>query len=276
MQELENQLFEELITTIENAARGDYSRSKFERFMRIGNPPKIRRLAMIMENVCRQFETRENHLKIAVEELRVARAEMERFNTLLDARVKERTRALEEANSMLESLSTTDALTGISNRRNFDEKLHYEFSRALRYHTHLSCIMFDIDFFKKVNDTHGHLFGDEVLRMIGKTLKKDLRGHDICARYGGEEFVILLPETTSAGAKRVAEKLRLRIAEQEIKKDKITVTITISLGVAELDQEKMKNASDLVDYADRAMYHAKKTGRNRTVVYSESIEEETK
>ncbi|MDO9548916.1 MAG: hypothetical protein Q7J65_08150, partial [Candidatus Marinimicrobia bacterium] len=124
MQEPETQLFNELISTIENAACGDYSNGKFERFMRVGNPPEIRRLATIMENVCRQFESRENHLKFAVEELRIARSEMERF----DARVKERTQALEEANSMLESLSTTDALTGIFNRRNFDEKLRYEYS----------------------------------------------------------------------------------------------------------------------------------------------------
>jgi len=272
MQELENPLFEELLATIENVARGDYSNSKFEQFMRIGNPPKIRRLATIMENVCRQFESRENYLKIAIEELRVARSEMERFNALLDTRVKERTRALEEANSMLESLSTTDALTNIFNRRNFDDKLHYEYSRALRYHTTLSCIMFDIDFFKKVNDTHGHLFGDEVLRMIGKTLREELRSHDIYARYGGEEFVILLPETTAECAFKVAEKIRVLISKKNVTRDEISATVTVSLGIAELNREQMKDGNDLVENADKAMYHAKNTGRNRTIIYSDTID----
>lgn len=271
MQNAELQLFEKLLKTIEKVAKGIYSNSKFEPFMRIGNPPEIRRLATIMENVCRQFESREHHLKIAVEELRIARSEMERFNTLLDTRVKERTKALEEANTMLESLSTTDALTGISNRRNFDAKLQYEYSRAVRYRTSFSCIMFDIDFFKKVNDTHGHLFGDEVLKMIGRVLNTELRSHDIFARYGGEEFVILLPETSTASAHRVAEKLRTLIAGKTVKKDGVTEKITLSCGIATLDKETMKNGNDLIKNADLSMYHAKKTGRNRSVIFSDSI-----
>lgn len=273
MQDREERLFEELIQTIEQAACGNYSNSKFEKFMRVGNPPKIRRLATIMEHVCRQFEIREQHLKAAVEELRVARTEMERFNAQLDARVKERTRALQEANSKLESLSTTDSLTGIYNRRNFDDQLEVEFARAKRYNTPLSCIMFDIDHFKKVNDTHGHLFGDEVLRMIGISLKEELRRHDIFARYGGEEFVILLPETGSECARTVAEKIRHTIAKKAVTKDGISVTVTVSLGVAELDNERMKAGRDLVEKADHAMYHAKNSGRNRTVIYSRTSDE---
>ncbi|HDP67777.1 MAG TPA: GGDEF domain-containing protein [Candidatus Marinimicrobia bacterium] len=274
MQDRENQLFEELIQTIEQAAYGNYANSKFENFMRVGNPPIIRRLATIMENLCRQFEKRERHLKIAVEELRVARVEMERFNAQLDARVRERTRALEEANSKLESLSTTDALTGIYNRRNFDEKLNYEFARAMRYETALSCIMFDIDFFKKVNDTHGHVFGDEVLRMIGNTLRKELRVHDIYARYGGEEFVVLLPETEAQCARTVAEKIRHSIAQKTVSQNGISVNVTVSLGVAELDGDFMKTGRDLVEKADRAMYNAKNSGRNRTIIYSRAIDDQ--
>lgn len=274
MQDREDQLFEELIQTIERAACGNYANSKFENFMRVGNPPIIRRLATIMENVCRQFEKREQHLKIAVEELHVARAEMERFNAQLDARVRERTRALEEANSKLESLSTTDALTGIFNRRNFDEKLNYEFARAMRYETALSCIMFDIDFFKKVNDTHGHVFGDEVLRMIGNTLRVELRIHDIYARYGGEEFVVLLPETEAECARTVAEKIRHSIAQKTVSQNGLSVNVTVSLGVAALDRDFMKTGRDLVEKADRAMYNAKNSGRNRTIIYSRAIDDQ--
>ena len=272
MQTSETELLGKLIESIENVSRGGYNGSKFDQFMRVGNPAFVRRLARLMDNLCRQFESRERHLKIAIEELRVARTELERFNTLLDSRVKERTKALEEANSMLEALSTTDALTGINNRRNFNEKLRYEYSRALRYRYPLSCIMFDIDFFKKVNDAHGHLFGDEVLKMIGKTLNEEMRFHDICARYGGEEFVILLPETTAVSALKVAEKLRNTISKKSVEKDDISVNITISSGIAELDTARMKQGNDLVEYADRAMYHAKKTGRNRSVVYTDSID----
>ncbi len=267
MQKSEDKIFEELITTIENIACGEYSNKKFEKFMRVGNPPLIRRLATIMERVCRQFETRENHLKIAIKELKSARAAMEQFNARLDSRVKKRTRALAAANTLLESLSTTDALTGISNRRNFDEKLGYEIQRALRYNTALSCIMFDIDFFKKVNDTFGHLFGDEVLRMIGQSLKEELRRHDIFARYGGEEFVVLLPEIDIQHAVNVAEKIRKIISRKEVIKKTAKTSVTVSMGVAGFAKETMKNGRDLVDAADKALYQAKNTGRNKTVLF---------
>jgi two-component system cell cycle response regulator len=267
MQKTEQKIFEELVATIESIACGEYADHKFEKFMRVGNPALVRRLATVMEGVCRQFESREDHLKIAIDELKTARAELEQFNARLDFRVKERTLALASANSLLESLSTTDALTGISNRRNFDEKLNYEIQRAARYSTPLNCIMFDIDYFKKVNDTYGHLFGDEVLRMIGRTLKSELRSHDIFARYGGEEFVILLPEIQIQAAKNVAEKIRKIIAQTEVTKDSKKVLVTVSLGVAAFQKENMNNGRDLIDAADKALYQAKNAGRNRTVLY---------
>ena len=267
----EQKIYEELVATIESIACGEYSDHKFEKFMRVGNPALVRRLATIMESVCRQFESRENYLKIAIEELKTARSELEQFNVKLDKRVKERTKALATANSLLESLSITDALTGISNRRSFDEKLESEIQRAKRYGTPLSCIMFDIDFFKKVNDTYGHLYGDEVLRMIGRTLNNELRSHDIFARYGGEEFVILLPETTIQAAQKVAEKIRGIISQTEVIKDSVKTIVTVSLGVADFEPQTMKGGPDLVGATDKAMYQAKNTGRNRTVLYNETI-----
>jgi len=268
MEEFDSGIFEEFIDAVENIACGEYNNTNFEKFMRVGNPPAIRRLAAILENICRQFESREHHLKISIEELKAARTELEHFNALLDSRVKKRTQALEETNSLLESLSTTDSLTGISNRRNFDIKLAREYSRAVRYKSLLSCIIFDIDLFKQVNDTYGHLYGDEVLRMIGQTLSKHLRAHDIFARYGGEEFVVLLPEANLQHAHKVSEKLRLLISGNVIEKDDVRTKVTVSLGVAEFDPKTMSSGNDLVSAADDALYQAKRTGRNKTVIYS--------
>ena len=162
----------------------------------------------------------------------------------------------------LKQLSITDSLTGIKNRRSFFESSEKFFKLARRKELSLSIIMLDIDFFKKVNDTYGHIVGDEILKFLVKTVDNELRDSDIFARYGGEEFVIMLPDTNLQGAFKTAEKIR-KIVENFPYKGEVEVSITISLGVAQFKNEKIFN--DLIIRADKALYRAKDGGRNMVV-----------
>ena len=171
---------------------------------------------------------------------------------------------LREKNVLLETLSVTDVLTGLANRRRLMTRLEEEVARARRYKTPLSVVMIDIDHFKHVNDVHGHAMGDEVLRNIGAMLKAGVRTTDLAARYGGEELTLVLPHTDIPAAVQVAENLRERFAELEHRLDGVTVKKTVSMGVAARDgQGDMPSAEDLLKYADEALYCAKQNGRNR-------------
>ena len=175
---------------------------------------------------------------------------------------------LERANAELASLATLDGLTGLRNRRAFDERLGEEFERASRYHKPLSLLLLDIDFFKQYNDTFGHQAGDEVLRMIGRTLQKATRDTDYPARYGGEEFAVILPETDGDGAMQVAERVCAAVATTSWENREITA----SLGVCTL-RLGMEQAAELVSCADLALYQSKAEGRNRvTRGYGPSID----
>jgi len=166
---------------------------------------------------------------------------------------------LEEANARLERLSRLDGLTGLANRRRFDEALDVEWRRALRSGAPLSLMMIDIDAFKPYNDAHGHQVGDDCLCRVGAILSESLhRAGDLVARYGGEEFVVLLPETDREHAARVAEMLRERVAAG--------APVTISAGVSTLVPELGGAAFVLIADADAALYEAKRSGRNRVVV----------
>jgi len=172
---------------------------------------------------------------------------------------------LEKANVLLEKLSITDDLTGLDNRRHFDELFGTETRRATRYYHPLSVIMLDIDHFKEVNDTHGHQAGDKVLKRLGDILGQYLRETDIVARYGGEEFVMVLPETTPEIAERIASRLRESIeAESFPLGDGAEIKITVSMGV--VSRRGQLEADALVAAADEALYEAKRTGRNRVVM----------
>lgn len=172
---------------------------------------------------------------------------------------------LKEANELLQHLSSTDGLTGVANRRSFDEHLEIEWKRSIRNSTPLSLIMLDIDYFKAFNDTYGHQGGDECLKQVATAIKNVLRRPSDCAfRYGGEEFVVILPETHKAGAKRVAEKIRAAIEKLEIPHagSKISQWVTISLGTATMVPTKYTPSMNLIASADKALYQAKQDGRN--------------
>ncbi len=168
-------------------------------------------------------------------------------------------------NSRLFYMATTDGLTTLTNHKHFLQRLLEEFFRARRYQLPLALIMVDVDHFKKVNDVHGHVVGDQVLRSVSQILRANMRVHDLPARYGGEEFAVLLPQTALAGALLVAEKLRAAVAESSMKLGDLVLQVTISAGVAAIDTTGMEKPMSLVQAADRALYAAKNGGRNRVV-----------
>ncbi len=161
-------------------------------------------------------------------------------------------------------ISILDGLTGVHNKRYFLEFLEREIARAARYATPLSLVLFDIDHFKKVNDTHGHLAGDAVLRELGRRLKPRIRREDLLARYGGEEFAAVLANTPRAAALKFAEDMRALVARDPFPTDAGPLPVTISLGVAELEPGQ-RSPQELIARADQNLYAAKHAGRNRVV-----------
>ncbi|MCP3178358.1 diguanylate cyclase [Desulfuromonas sp. KJ2020] len=173
---------------------------------------------------------------------------------------------LVEAEDRLHRLAVTDELTGLKNRRYLLERLRIELKNGLRYHKPLACIMFDLDHFKRVNDSYGHEIGDRVLKTVADVAELCRRESDTLSRFGGEEFMILLPETDASGAEVVAERLRKQIADNPIPlQDGRTLQITASFGVADLRrvEEGLSEAEkDLLLRVDHALYQAKAHGRN--------------
>jgi diguanylate cyclase (GGDEF)-like protein len=163
------------------------------------------------------------------------------------------------------TLTIADGLTGVNNKRFFLEYLEREMGRAHRYHRALSLMMFDIDHFKQINDTHGHIAGDYVLRELAQTVKRQVRREQCFARYGGEEFAVVIPEDGPEKARVFAEKLRRLIEEKTfVFEDHKVIPVTVSIGIADMTAD-MTEPTHFVKVADANLYKAKKSGRNRVV-----------
>ena len=175
---------------------------------------------------------------------------------------------LKEANAKLESLSKTDHLTQLNNRGAWEQQLEKEFKRSKRSNHICSVVMFDIDHFKKVNDTYGHQAGDEVIRRTAALLRETMRLTDIAGRYGGEEFGVILVDTDAKNAMIFTERLRQRIEAETVEFEEFKINFTVSLGISEIS-ESCDTYQQWLEQSDKALYVCKESGRNRSHVFSE-------
>lgn len=206
-----------------------------------------------MDKFQREESEREKVLSARLAQLQQRLLEMEK--EVNDSRL-----ALEETKRR----ATLDSLTGLPNREAYNKRLESEMARFNRYGSALSIVVGDVDLFKRINDTYGHLAGDKVLQIIAKTLQSNLRDIDFIARYGGEEFVILMPETDAEAARLAAEKLRQKIEQSPFNFRKERVPITISFGISQFQANE--RAETVFERADKALYQAKESGRNRSII----------
>ena len=163
----------------------------------------------------------------------------------------------------MDQMANYDAVTGVLNKHVFIRRLKEEFSYAKRKQWGMSLLMIDIDFFKKVNDTHGHMAGDYVLGGVAQRIQEAIRDEDILARYGGEEFAVILRETEAEGAAKLAERVRSLVAAKPFTFEKNDISVTISIGVATLAGDNFKDTDELIARADTCLYKSKEDGRNR-------------
>ena len=214
-------------------------------------------LPIVVEKNIRQFKIKQENaglqdkLAASLEEIRVKNLQ------------------LEESLHKLESMAATDPLTGLANRRAFAEMLEHCYKEALRYDFDLTCAMCDLDHYKKLNDTLGHLVGDRVLVTAAEVITSSLRSSDSAARYGGDEFVILLPHTSVEKALAVGNRIRQELSMAAVRFAKIDTGVTMSIGIASLKADRPPSADALVAMADNALYIAKEHGKNRIITCQE-------
>ncbi|WP_391119761.1 diguanylate cyclase [Psychrobacillus sp. L3] len=192
--------------------------------------------------------------------------DLQRLNESLDDKIKERTRELKQKNDELKKLTQVDGLTGIYNRRYFNENLGKYFNEAIFLNNHLSILMIDVDNFKTYNDNKGHIAGDELLIEYSRILQEICNGNTFVARYGGEEFAIVLPNVSLQEAAKFAENLRLLIEEQKYSANIDDDYVTISIGVSTTEHHAFKQKEELIERADKALYASKRNGKNRITV----------
>ncbi len=208
-------------------------------------------------------------VKAVVDTLVAVTREMLETNGVLEARLTASKFEISNLQQNLEAIraeTLTDPLTGLGNRKYFDRAIETSVEQALANHEPLSLMMLDIDYFKSFNDNYGHLTGDQVLRLVGMSLKQTIKGQDITARYGGEEFVVILPNTTLRQALTVADNIRRAVMSKQLKKKstgEILGRVTVSVGVSML--QPGDDSHSLIERADACLYAAKRNGRNRVI-----------
>lgn len=189
----------------------------------------------------------------------------------LEDKIKE----LTKRNSVLEQLAITDSLTELYNKGYILQRLESEMIRSARYNEPISLIILDLDYFKKINDSFGHVAGDNILRKLAKILVESVRDVDIVARYGGEEFIVVCPNTSIGGAAILSERIRENVQNTTFRSGSFDIKLTISLGVSSVSSSSLAggtiNSSKLIEEADLALYKAKASGRNRVAVHTNEL-----
>jgi len=213
-------------------------------------------LPIMVDKALRQHEVRKDNQGL--------RRQLESMLGELQAKNEQLRRSLEE----LKKAASTDAVTGLANRRRFNELLHVYFSEAVRYQTDLTCCMCDLDHYKEFNDTFGHQAGDDILAATAEVICSSIRGSDVAARYGGDEFVLLLPHTPVEHAVAAGQRIREELTAAGKRYGQLEHALGLSMGISSVKSHRPRSADELVAMADRALYVAKDRGRGRTAVYT--------
>jgi diguanylate cyclase (GGDEF)-like protein len=217
------------------------------------------------------LERQRQQLAVALDRLQRMQSQLQDYSYNLEIKVSQRTAELEQANRDLLRLANLDGLTGVANRRCFDDYLRKQWQQLELLKQPISLLIVDVDYFKPYNDYYGHQAGDECLKQLAQTLSSlATRPQDLVARYGGEEFVILLPNTPIEGACKIAETILNRLRQQQLPhlRSQVAQTVTVSMGISWLIPEPETSLDSLIEMADRALYQAKQAGRDRHCTYA--------